>query len=283
MSGKWAGRRVYSRDFHRNKNIVRRRSGGRCEVLGDRPEVPWGQRSLTWARCVRTARSCDHVIPQWRGGGDELANLQDICDEHHKTKTRQEAAAGIALRKGRAKRPAQRHPGLRRDSEMAKVQLTQAISGQERGSVLDLPDGDAEFLIQGGYAQEYEGSAGEGDVEELEFEPEDHGDPELRADRHTGKHATDAADIEGQPEPVHVEAQQRNPFDVDTNNPFADSNEDGDPLDSMKLAELRGYLEYLNENNDEAQLPTSGNKAELQQRIRDAQRDHAEWFEAEEN
>jgi 5-methylcytosine-specific restriction enzyme A len=38
------------------------------------------------------ARQVDHVTPKTKGGTDDDANLQAICDECHKAKTTQEAA-----------------------------------------------------------------------------------------------------------------------------------------------------------------------------------------------
>lgn len=97
----WAGRRLYSRDYHRNRVLVRRRSGGACEVIEN------------GARCTRHAHAVDHIVPQSRGGGDELANLQDICEQHHTRKTAAEAAEGRKLRQGMARRPQAQHPGTR--------------------------------------------------------------------------------------------------------------------------------------------------------------------------
>ncbi|MGW4484319.1 HNH endonuclease [Amycolatopsis sp. NPDC004368] len=107
----WAGRREYSREFHRNRVLVRRRSGGICEVHGDNPTALPAERH--GARCTQPATSCDHIHPQSQGGTDALDNLQDICTPHHKAKTTAEATHGRALRRSMARRPTTRHPGLR--------------------------------------------------------------------------------------------------------------------------------------------------------------------------
>jgi 5-methylcytosine-specific restriction endonuclease McrA len=74
--------------YKRNKAVVRRRSGGRCEVVengrmcGSRDRV-----------------QCDHVIPVTQGGTHNIENLRDTCHAHHAAKTAQEG--GGYRRKGR--------------------------------------------------------------------------------------------------------------------------------------------------------------------------------------
>ncbi len=66
-------------EYKRNRAIVRRRSGGRCEMLvGGRP---CGSRDRV---------QCDHVIPVSQGGTHHLENLRDACHSHHARKTAQE-------------------------------------------------------------------------------------------------------------------------------------------------------------------------------------------------
>lgn len=44
---------------------------------------------------ITLATEVDHVIPQAEGGSDDETNLQAICDECHKAKTKAEAARGV--------------------------------------------------------------------------------------------------------------------------------------------------------------------------------------------
>lgn len=81
--------KVYrSPEYLRNKKIVRRRSGGRCEVTEN--GRPCGSRDRV---------QCDHVIPVTQGGTHHLENLRDTCHAHHAAKTAQEG--GGYRRKGR--------------------------------------------------------------------------------------------------------------------------------------------------------------------------------------
>lgn len=68
-----------SPEYKRNKAVVRRRSGGRCEVTENgRP-------------CGSTDRvQCDHVTPVSQGGTHHIDNLRDTCHRHHAQKTAQE-------------------------------------------------------------------------------------------------------------------------------------------------------------------------------------------------
>lgn len=63
-------------EYKRNKAVVRRRSGGRCEV------VEAGQRCSS-----RKGVQCDHIVPRAQGGGHALGNLRDTCRDHHRAKT----------------------------------------------------------------------------------------------------------------------------------------------------------------------------------------------------
>lgn len=42
---------------------------------------------------VTPATAVDHIIPKSRGGGDDLGNLQAICDSCHRVKTQAEASS----------------------------------------------------------------------------------------------------------------------------------------------------------------------------------------------
>lgn len=85
-------------EYKRNKAIVRRRSGGRCEVTengrmcGSRDRV-----------------QCDHIIPVSQGGTHHLDNLRDACRTHHQRKT---ATEGGGYRKPGRRRTAAQDPAL---------------------------------------------------------------------------------------------------------------------------------------------------------------------------
>lgn len=66
-------------EYKRNKKLVRKRSGGRCEVIEN--GRPCGSRDRV---------QCDHVKPLSQGGTHHLGNLRDICRTHHAKKTAQE-------------------------------------------------------------------------------------------------------------------------------------------------------------------------------------------------
>jgi 5-methylcytosine-specific restriction endonuclease McrA len=66
-------------EYKRNKAIVRRRSGGRCEGMG------------AGARCGSTDRvQCDHIVPVSVRVDHSVANLRDLCKPCHDRKTAQE-------------------------------------------------------------------------------------------------------------------------------------------------------------------------------------------------
>ena len=69
---------------------------GKCADCGCKTGGPNG---LEW----------DHIVPLANGGDDELANLQPLCIDCHKVKTRSDKGS-IA----KAKRQAQRTAGIRR-------------------------------------------------------------------------------------------------------------------------------------------------------------------------
>lgn len=87
----------YSREYHRNRALVRKRAQGRCEVYE-------GQ-----VRCRNPISAVDHIRNRASGGTDDLSNLQAICKQHHDIKTQIEALEGKA--KKSTKRPPREHPG----------------------------------------------------------------------------------------------------------------------------------------------------------------------------
>lgn len=60
---------------------VRRRSGGRCEMVAD------------GVRCHRPAKECDHIVP---GDDHRPENLQDLCWPHHRKKSSREGGEAAA-------------------------------------------------------------------------------------------------------------------------------------------------------------------------------------------
>lgn len=76
-------------EYKQNRAIVRRRSGGRCEMpVNGRP---CGSRDRV---------QCDHIRPKSQGGGNNLENLRDLCHAHHAAKTAAESAATRRAPKG---------------------------------------------------------------------------------------------------------------------------------------------------------------------------------------
>ena len=66
-------------EYRRNKAIVRKRSGGRCEVLA-------GGRACG----SRDRVQCDHIVPVSQGGTHHVENLRSICFPCHSKKTARE-------------------------------------------------------------------------------------------------------------------------------------------------------------------------------------------------
>lgn len=81
-----------SPEYLRNKKLVRRRSGGHCEIR-------------TPGICDDRATSCDHDLPVSKGGTHDLANLRDACTPCHRHKT---AGEGGGYRHMADPEPAQR-------------------------------------------------------------------------------------------------------------------------------------------------------------------------------
>lgn len=55
----------------------------------------------------------DHIHNVASGGTHHIDNLQTLCRECHREKTRREMRAGHQNRKNRAKYPKEQHPGLK--------------------------------------------------------------------------------------------------------------------------------------------------------------------------
>jgi hypothetical protein len=77
----------YGAEYRRSRSAARRRSGGRCEQIGENGRP-----------CGSTDRvQCDHNTPVSQGGTHHLDNLVMRCFRHHAEKTAQE---GKGYRKG---------------------------------------------------------------------------------------------------------------------------------------------------------------------------------------
>ncbi|ALA67567.1 HNH endonuclease [Corynebacterium lactis] len=80
----------------RIRAVVLNRDGGQCQVRGPRCEV--------------VAVEVDHIVPVFEGGTDDLCNLQAVCGQCHRRKTRQESTRARARRRAPVwQRP---HPGI---------------------------------------------------------------------------------------------------------------------------------------------------------------------------
>lgn len=84
-SGRWSGnRRPYSKEWHRVRALVKRRSGGQCE------------HTTQGMRCTNIATDVDHIVNLKSGGTDTLDNAQHLCRQHHQIKTQAEATQARA-------------------------------------------------------------------------------------------------------------------------------------------------------------------------------------------
>lgn len=81
MSNPYHGLNPLPRDWQRRKRAVFSRDGWRC------------------VECERYKRPlhCDHITPRAEGGGDELDNLQTLCQDCHNKKTAAENRAREGL------------------------------------------------------------------------------------------------------------------------------------------------------------------------------------------
>jgi 5-methylcytosine-specific restriction protein A len=95
----WIKRHGFPGDWPKRRRSVMARGSGQCETV------------TNGVRCPAVASQVDHVVPVAEGGSHDLTNLRAICIPHHATKTKGEAARGVA-RKPRERREPERHPGL---------------------------------------------------------------------------------------------------------------------------------------------------------------------------
>lgn len=86
--------------------VVKRRAAtslhpqGQCEAI----------KVSTGARCKNAGRDCDHIVP---GDNHDLSNLRLLCVWHHGTKSSREGNEAQAARRSSARRPPERHPGVK--------------------------------------------------------------------------------------------------------------------------------------------------------------------------
>jgi 5-methylcytosine-specific restriction protein A len=99
----WSGstrKQRLPRDWGERRAAVRDRAGGRCQGT---------MRDGT--RCVELGADCDHIV---HGDNHALSNLQWLCSWHHDKKTAREALeARRHQRIPSARKPREKHPGLR--------------------------------------------------------------------------------------------------------------------------------------------------------------------------
>lgn len=91
-------------DWQALRAIVLQRAGGRCEIIKNNGR-----------RCFDPPTDVDHIVPNFEGGSEEIANLQAICRWHHDRKS------GAEGRRGRStaeepwrkllRREPEKHPG----------------------------------------------------------------------------------------------------------------------------------------------------------------------------
>jgi len=60
--------------------------------------------------CASRATDVDHIV---RGAGDDDANLQSLCADHHRAKTVAEAHDAMRQQRAKARHPVEQHPGMR--------------------------------------------------------------------------------------------------------------------------------------------------------------------------
>lgn len=82
-------------DWHRRRAAALQRDHHRCRL------------------CGAPAVAVDHIVPHTKGGTDELANLQAVCQPCHDAKTKREIAEARWAPERRNQRPPTPHPGLR--------------------------------------------------------------------------------------------------------------------------------------------------------------------------
>ncbi len=103
MTEQWSGSTRRSRlpsDWEQRRATVFARAGHRCEAT---------MRDGT--RCVEPGIECDHIK---HGDNHDLSNLQALCTWHHAKKTAREAAEARRFQRvPSARKPREKHPGLR--------------------------------------------------------------------------------------------------------------------------------------------------------------------------
>lgn len=89
-------------DWAATRRRILKRDGGVCRQ--------WLKDSDgNWFQCKAPANQVDH---KKRGNDHSDANLQALCEEHHKRKTNRESREARAEIRNRLRRPVERHPGM---------------------------------------------------------------------------------------------------------------------------------------------------------------------------
>jgi len=91
-------RRPHSTVWPQTVRLVRRRSGGQCEIVDD------------GVRCTEAMVEVDHITPWYISHDDRVENAQAICAWHHTRKTQSEAIEAAQAKRSRGKRVTEIHP-----------------------------------------------------------------------------------------------------------------------------------------------------------------------------
>ena len=86
----------YPADWSQRRREVIARDGGNCQQPG----------------CYSPGNEVDHVVNIANGGTHELENLQLLCSNHHRLKTRQEQLNGVRNFWAGQYHPKEKHPGI---------------------------------------------------------------------------------------------------------------------------------------------------------------------------
>jgi len=90
----WTGTRIVPGDWHKRRARILKRAGGHCEACG-----------------VEAKLEVDHIVNVAEGGTHDLTNLQALCPDCHKAKTKAEQRRGHARRSQRLN-TREPHPGI---------------------------------------------------------------------------------------------------------------------------------------------------------------------------
>lgn len=91
------------------RRVVIERAQGQCQHQDEKPHATIAGQTVK-LRCGFPGRDVDHIINVAEGGGEDLSNLQLLCEWHHKQKTQAEAKKNRPRRTER--HPGEKHPGI---------------------------------------------------------------------------------------------------------------------------------------------------------------------------